>query len=206
MSTSSNKFALRKSFLLRNRGCQSRRGSNPDRHWEKAAALASLSDLLDTIQHLEACGVDLYLDQQAIDTTTPMGKLVFRVAGAFAEFERTMIPPTNQSRSQARRCSGREARPAEDRQRDRTKGAKAACERCGYLEGGKVSQHRDWHGPAHLKRARLKEATYFVLSPSFMRAPGRGNFSISNFHPRAPQIDVATVLIRMVHRALPAHQ
>jgi len=51
----------------------------------------SLSDLLDTIQHLEACGVDLYLDQQAIDTTTPMGKLVFQVAGAFAEFERTMI-------------------------------------------------------------------------------------------------------------------
>ena len=51
----------------------------------------SLSDLLDTIQHLEACGVDLYLDQQAIDTTTPMGKLVFQVASAFAEFERSMI-------------------------------------------------------------------------------------------------------------------
>jgi DNA invertase Pin-like site-specific DNA recombinase len=51
----------------------------------------SLSDLLDTIQHLEACDVDLYLDQQAIDTTTPMGKLVFQVTGAFAEFERTMI-------------------------------------------------------------------------------------------------------------------
>src|SRR5262249_59458240 len=48
-------------------------------------------DLLDTIQHLEACGVDLYLDQQAIDTTTPMGKLVFQLTGAFAEFERTMI-------------------------------------------------------------------------------------------------------------------
>src|SRR5215468_8501280 len=51
----------------------------------------SLSDLLDTIQHLEACGVDLYVDQQAIDTTTPMGKLVFQLTGAFAEFERTMI-------------------------------------------------------------------------------------------------------------------
>jgi DNA invertase Pin-like site-specific DNA recombinase len=49
------------------------------------------SDLLDTIQHLEACGVDLYLDQQAIDTSTPMGKLVFQLTGAFAEFERTMI-------------------------------------------------------------------------------------------------------------------
>jgi DNA invertase Pin-like site-specific DNA recombinase len=51
----------------------------------------SLIDLLDTIQHLEACGVDLYLDQQAIDTTTPMGRLVFQITGAFAEFERTMI-------------------------------------------------------------------------------------------------------------------
>jgi DNA invertase Pin-like site-specific DNA recombinase len=51
----------------------------------------SLIDLLGTIQHLEAVGVDLFLDQQAIDTTTPMGKLVFQVTGAFAEFERSMI-------------------------------------------------------------------------------------------------------------------
>jgi DNA invertase Pin-like site-specific DNA recombinase len=51
----------------------------------------SLVDLLGTIQHLEACGVDLYLDQQSLDTTTPMGKLLFQVTGAFAEFERTMI-------------------------------------------------------------------------------------------------------------------
>ena len=51
----------------------------------------SLIDLLGTIQHLEACGVDLYLDQQSIDTTTPAGKLMFQVCGAFAEFERGMI-------------------------------------------------------------------------------------------------------------------
>jgi DNA invertase Pin-like site-specific DNA recombinase len=51
----------------------------------------SLIDLLGTIQHLETVGVDLYLDQQSIDTTTPMGKLVFQVTGAFAEFERSMI-------------------------------------------------------------------------------------------------------------------
>ena len=49
----------------------------------------SLIDLLGTIQHLEAVGVDLHLDQQLIDTTTPMG--VFQVTGAFAEFERSMI-------------------------------------------------------------------------------------------------------------------
>ena len=51
----------------------------------------SLIDLLNTIQALEACGVDLYLDQQAIDTTTPAGKLMFQFTGAFAEFERSMI-------------------------------------------------------------------------------------------------------------------
>ena len=51
----------------------------------------SLIDLLGTIEHLHACGVDLYLDQQNIDTSTPMGRLVFQVTGAFAEFERSMI-------------------------------------------------------------------------------------------------------------------
>ena len=51
----------------------------------------SLIDLLGTIQTLEACGVDLYLDQQALDTTTPAGKLMFQITGAFAEFERSMI-------------------------------------------------------------------------------------------------------------------
>ena len=51
----------------------------------------SLIDLLGTIQALEACNVDLYLDQQAIDTTTPAGRLMFQVTGAFAEFERSMI-------------------------------------------------------------------------------------------------------------------
>src|SRR5262245_28090884 len=39
----------------------------------------SLIDLLGTIQHLEAVGVDLFLEQQAIDTTTPAGKLMFQV-------------------------------------------------------------------------------------------------------------------------------
>jgi DNA invertase Pin-like site-specific DNA recombinase len=40
---------------------------------------------------LEACGVDLYLDQHNIDTTAPTGKLIFQITGAFAEFERSMI-------------------------------------------------------------------------------------------------------------------
>ena len=44
-----------------------------------------------TIQDLEAVGVDFYLDQQHLDTTTATGKLLFHVTGAFSEFERSMI-------------------------------------------------------------------------------------------------------------------
>jgi DNA invertase Pin-like site-specific DNA recombinase len=39
----------------------------------------SLIDLLGTIQHLEACRVDLYFDLQSIDTTTPTGRLMFQI-------------------------------------------------------------------------------------------------------------------------------
>jgi hypothetical protein len=37
----------------------------------------SLIDLPGTIQSLQACFVNLYLDQQSIDTTTPAGRLMF---------------------------------------------------------------------------------------------------------------------------------
>jgi len=51
----------------------------------------SLSDLLATLTHLDACKVDLFVDRDTIDTTTPTGKLLFHITGAFAEFERGMI-------------------------------------------------------------------------------------------------------------------
>jgi DNA invertase Pin-like site-specific DNA recombinase len=52
---------------------------------------AMLKDASRTIEHLEKVGVDLYLDQQNIDTTTPTGRLLFQITGAFGEFERSMI-------------------------------------------------------------------------------------------------------------------
>ncbi len=51
----------------------------------------SLVDLLDTLGELEGASVALILHQQAIDTTTPAGRLFFQVTGAFAEFERSII-------------------------------------------------------------------------------------------------------------------
>jgi DNA invertase Pin-like site-specific DNA recombinase len=51
----------------------------------------SLLDLLTTLNELDAANVALVLHQQAIDTTTPAGRMFFQVTGAFAEFERAMI-------------------------------------------------------------------------------------------------------------------
>ena len=51
----------------------------------------SLQDLVAFLSELQASGVDLYLDRQGIDTTTPAGKALFQMMGVFAEFERAMI-------------------------------------------------------------------------------------------------------------------
>ena len=51
----------------------------------------SLQDLVTFLQELHGAGVDLYLHQQALDTTTPGGRAMFQMMGVFAEFERSMI-------------------------------------------------------------------------------------------------------------------
>lgn len=51
----------------------------------------STRHLCELIEELEALGVDLVVLDQAIDTSTPTGKLVFHVLGAVAEFERELI-------------------------------------------------------------------------------------------------------------------
>ena len=51
----------------------------------------SLIDLLDLLRELHAKGVDLFLHQQGLDTSTPSGRAMFQMMGVFAEFERAMI-------------------------------------------------------------------------------------------------------------------
>jgi DNA invertase Pin-like site-specific DNA recombinase len=51
----------------------------------------SLQDLIGTLQDLHGAKADLFLHQQAIDTTTPAGRAMFGMMGVFAEFEREMI-------------------------------------------------------------------------------------------------------------------
>jgi DNA invertase Pin-like site-specific DNA recombinase len=51
----------------------------------------SLQHLISFLNELEALKCDLYLHQQALDTSTPSGRAMFQMLGVFAEFERAMI-------------------------------------------------------------------------------------------------------------------
>lgn len=51
----------------------------------------SLQDLVAFLSDIHGFGIELYLHQQGIDTTTPAGKAMFQMLGVFAEFERAMI-------------------------------------------------------------------------------------------------------------------
>src|SRR3954453_14253294 len=50
----------------------------------------SLQDLVAFLGEVHGAGVDLYLDRQGLDTTTPAGKAMFQMLGVFAEFERAI--------------------------------------------------------------------------------------------------------------------
>lgn len=65
----------------------------------------SLPDLIAFLSDIQARGCDLYLHQQAIDTSTPSGRMLFQMLGVFAEFERAMIASrvrAGQARARAR--------------------------------------------------------------------------------------------------------
>src|SRR3954451_13929917 len=51
----------------------------------------SLQDLVAFLGEIHAAKVDLYLDRQGLDTTTPAGKAMFQMLGVFVEFERAII-------------------------------------------------------------------------------------------------------------------
>lgn len=75
----------------------------------------SLPDLIGLLGELQARGVDLYLHQQALDTSTPTGRMLFQMLGVFAEFERSMIVARVKSGLERTRAKGtRLGRPPMD--------------------------------------------------------------------------------------------
>jgi DNA invertase Pin-like site-specific DNA recombinase len=59
--------------------------------WSVCRLGRSLSDLIGLLGELRYRDIDLYLHQQALDTSTPAGRMLFGMLGVFSEFERAMV-------------------------------------------------------------------------------------------------------------------
>ena len=59
--------------------------------WKLDRLSRSLKDLLHLMERIEAAGAGFRSLTEAVDTTTPAGRMMMQMVGAFAEFERAMI-------------------------------------------------------------------------------------------------------------------
>ena len=76
----------------------------------------SLQDLIFFLGDLRACGVDLYVHQQNLDTSTPSGRAMFAMCGVFAELERELIKARVSAGIARARAKGKKfGRPRRDR-------------------------------------------------------------------------------------------
>jgi DNA invertase Pin-like site-specific DNA recombinase len=75
--------------------------------WKLDRLGRSLRHLVDTVTGLADRGIGFRSLQEAIDTTTPGGKLVFHVFAALAEFERDLIRERTSTGLAAARARGR---------------------------------------------------------------------------------------------------
>ena len=76
----------------------------------------SLKDLVSLLSDLQAKGVDLFLYQQGLDTSTPSGRAMFQMLGVFSEFEAAMIRDRVRTGvARAKRMAQRAADQLEDR-------------------------------------------------------------------------------------------
>jgi DNA invertase Pin-like site-specific DNA recombinase len=75
--------------------------------WRLDRLSRSLKDLIEMVAQLDDLGVGLKSLQEAIDTTSSSGKLIFHIFGALAEFERNLIRERTQAGLLAARARGR---------------------------------------------------------------------------------------------------
>ncbi|MBC8426191.1 recombinase family protein [bacterium] len=74
--------------------------------WKLDRLGRSLRDLVDTVNLLRQRGVALRSLREAIDTTTPAGKLTFHIFAALAEFEASVVRERTRAGLQAARLRG----------------------------------------------------------------------------------------------------
>mgnify|MGYP001794874849 CR=1 FL=1 len=75
--------------------------------WKLDRLSRSLKDLLIIIERINKAGVGFKSLTESIDTTTPAGRMMMQMVGAFAEFEREMIRERTKAGLDAARKEGR---------------------------------------------------------------------------------------------------
>ena len=75
--------------------------------WKLDRLSRSLKDLLILMERIDKAGAGFRSLTESIDTTTPAGRMMMQMVGAFAEFEREMIRERTQAGLQAARAEGR---------------------------------------------------------------------------------------------------
>ena len=113
----------------------------------------SLQDLIGFLSELHGTGRDLYLHQQAIDTSTPSGKAMYQMLGVFAEFELSMIRERVNAGIRTSESQGNQTRAPADRTAARAAHSGAAQRRQGYFEDRADAERRDQRGSAGHPRA-----------------------------------------------------
>ena len=113
--------------------------------WKLDRLGRSTRQLIELVEGWEEAGVDFVSIQDAIDTTTPVGRFFFRVMASFAELERDLTSERTKAGLEAARARGREGgRPGVERDRieramrmydTKQFSAREICKTCGVSQG-----------------------------------------------------------------------
>ena len=131
-----------------------------------AALGRSLQDLIAFLSDVHGYGVDLFLHQQGVDTTTPGGKALFQMMGVFAEFERAMIRERVKAGLERAKAQGKTLRPAADRRREGSRDQRRFASGQGRHHEGRGGAWRgsrgsDQGGAGRLRAARLGAIRFY---------------------------------------------
>jgi len=75
--------------------------------WKLDRLSRSLKDLLLTLEKIEEAGAGFQSLTEAVDTTTPAGRMLMQIVGSFAEFERAMLRERTKHGLEVARKEGR---------------------------------------------------------------------------------------------------
>jgi len=149
--------------------------------WSVCRLGRSLSDLIGLLGELRSRDIDLYLHQQALDTSTPSARMLFGMLSVFSEFERAMTYDRVMAGLDSRSVIWQAPGPTEDdaipdRSHTTCPGREAWCARAGATtkgqrrKGVRNQAHVSDHGwsASLIRRHAISwdENTYKEVNPS----------------------------------------